>query len=153
MPRWTQPTIGEEVVRVQPTAPVSDWLLSVAEVLPLPHPAVPPYTLGEAVTELGDYAQAVGASNWKSIPSVKNGASLRREIESQSETLGERLGASIASAHDDLREAAEPEVVVAAAARFDEVWHSEIAVTDAFRDLCDAAKLPRITGSSTLRWG
>ena len=49
------------MVRVGSTATVSDWLLSVAEVLPLPHRAVPPYTLGEAVAELGAYALAVGA--------------------------------------------------------------------------------------------
>jgi len=145
MPKWTQPTIGDEVVRVQPTARVSDWLLSVAEVLPLPHRAVPPYTLGEAVAELGDYAQAVGALNWKSLPSKKNRASLRNEIEAQSETLGERLDALIASVLDDLRDDSDPEAVVAAAARFNEAWHSEMAVTDAFRDLCDAAKVPGMT--------
>jgi hypothetical protein len=145
MPRWTQPTIGDEVVRVQPTARVSDWLLSVAEVLPLPHRAVPPYTLGEAVAELGDYAQAVGALNWKSLPSKKNRASLRNEIEAQSETLGERLGALTACMLDDLHDDSDPEAVVAAAARFNEAWHSETAVTDAFRDLCDAAKVPGMT--------
>lgn len=145
MPKWTQPTIGDEVVRVQPTARVSDWLLSVAEVLPLPHRAVSPYTLGEAVAELGDYAQAVGALNWKSPPSKKNRGSLRNEIEAQSETLGERLGALIASVLNDLRDDSDPEAVVAAAARFNEAWHSEMAVTDAFRDLCEAAKVPGMT--------
>ena len=132
-------------MRVQPTARVSDWLLSVAEVLPLPHRAAPPYTLGEAVAELGDYAQAVGALQWKCWTSKKNRASLRNEIEAQSETLGERLGALIASVLDDLRDDSDPEAVVAAAARFNEAWHSEMAVTDAFRDLCDAAKVPGMT--------
>lgn len=136
---------GEEVVRIQPTARVSEWLLSVAEVLPLPHRAVPPYTLGEAVTELGDYAQAVGALNWQSRPSQNNRTSLHREIAAQSETLGERLGALIASVLDDLRDDSDPEAVVVAAARFNEAWHSEMAITDAFRDLCDAATVPGMT--------
>ena len=124
---------------------MSDWLLSVAEVLPLPYRAVPPYTLGEAVAELGAYAQAVGALKWDLYPSGKNRASLRTEIEAQSETLGKRLGASIAPLLDDLRDDTEQEAVVAAAARFSEAWHSAVAVTDAFRDLCDAAKVPRTT--------
>ena len=133
------------MVRVQPTATVSDWLLSVAEVLPLPHRAVPPYTLGEAVAELGDYAQAVGASKWDLPFATRNRAVLRTEIETQSEAIGGRLGALIAPLLDDLRDDANQEAVVAAAARFNEVWHSEMAVTNAFRDLCAAAKVPGTT--------
>lgn len=133
------------MVRVRPTARVSDWLLSVAEVLPLPHQAVPPYTLGEAVAELGDYAQAVGAPNWKSTASERNRASLRKEIEAQSETLGERLGALTTWMLNDLHDDSDPGAVVAAAARFNKAWHSETAVTDAFRDLCDAAKVHGMT--------
>lgn len=145
MPKSKQPKIGDEVERVRPTATVSGWLLSVAEALPLPHRADLPYTLGEAVAELGDYAQAVGAESWNSKPSKENRASLRKEIAAQSETLAERLGALVASVLDDLRDDSDPEAVVAAAARFNEAWHSETAVRDAFRDLCDAAKVPGMT--------
>lgn len=133
------------MVRVRPTAAVSGWLLSLADVLPLPHRADLPYTLGEAVAELGDYAQAVGAGGWDSKPSKDNRASLRNEIAAQSEALAERLSALVASALDDLRDDSCPEAVVAAAARFDDAWHSEMAVTDAFGDLCDAAKVPGMT--------
>ena len=133
--------IGEDVVRVRPTATVSDWLLSVAEVLPLPHRADAPYTLGEVVAELGGYAQAVTPSKWNSKIVVNNRDSLRKEILAQSEAVGGRLGAFVAPLLDDLRDDANREAVVAAAAKFGEVWHSEMATADAFRDLCDAAKV------------
>ncbi|WP_415855898.1 hypothetical protein [Sinomonas sp. G460-2] len=137
--------MGDEAVRVRPTATVSDWLLSVAEVLPLPYRAVPPYTLGEAVAELGDYAQAVDASGWNSRVARNNRDSLRTEIEAQSEAIGGQLGALIVPLLDDLQDVADQEAVVAAATRFGEVWHSEIAITDAFRDLCAAAKVAGVT--------
>ena len=136
------------MVRVRPTATVSDWLLSVAEVLPLAHREVPPYTLGEAVAELGAYAQAVGSLNWNCKDcrnTKKNRTSLRNEIEAQSKTLGRRLGAIVASVRDDLRDDSDSEAVVAAAARFSEAWHSKLAISDAFGDLCDAAKVPGTT--------
>jgi len=138
------------MVRVGPTAIVSDWLRSVAEVLPLPHLAVPPYPLGEAVAELGAYAQAIAASKWESTPSKKNRNSLRAEIEAQSETIGSRLSASITPLLDSLRDDTYQDTVVAATTRFSEAWHAEGAVTDAFRDLCDTAKVPGTT-SHTLR--
>jgi hypothetical protein len=133
------------VVRVRPTATVSDWLLSVAEVLPLPHRAGPPYTLGEAVAELGDYAQAIDASKWDSRFARNNRASLRIEIEAQTEAIGGRLGAFVAPLLDDLRDDANHNAVVAAAAQFNEAWHSKTAITDAFGDLCDSAKVLGIT--------
>lgn len=132
-------------MRVRPTATVSDWLLSVAEVLPLQHRAVPPYTLGEAVAELGEYVQAVDASEWNSNSAKNNRDSLRTEIQAQSEAIGERLGALIDPLLDDLRDGGRQEAVVVAATRFGEVWHSELAVTDAFLDLCDAAKVSGTT--------
>lgn len=148
---WTQPTIGENVVRVRPTATVSDWLLSVAEVLPLPHRVVPPYTLGEAVAELGEYAQAIDAAEWNSRFARSNRHSLRTEIQVQSEAIGGRLGALVAPLLGDLRDDTNQESVVAAATRFGEVWHSEIAVTDAFRDLCAAAKVFGMTSRALRR--
>lgn len=133
------------MARVRPTATVSDWLLSVAEVLPIPHRAGPPYTLGEAVAELGDYAQTIDASEWDSRFAKNNRASLQIEIKAQSESLGGRLGALVAPLLDALLHDATHEAVVAAAARFNEVWYSEMAVTDAFCDLCDAAKVSGVT--------
>ncbi len=58
------------MVRVNSTAAVDDWLHTVAKVLPLSHREAPPYSLGEAVAELGAYSQAIGAiqrgQNWAS---------------------------------------------------------------------------------------
>lgn len=136
--------------RVQPTSEVNGWLMSVAEVLPLPHRAVAPYTLGEAVAELGAFAQAVDASVWDSGFRKANRRSLRNEIEAQAEATGGRLGALIALLLDDLRDDTDPEAVAGMAAQFKEAWHSATAVTDAFHDLCDAAKVPGVT-SRTLR--
>lgn len=127
--------------RARATAPVSEWLLSVSEVLPLPHRAVPPYTLGEAVAELGAYAEAVSAERWDSSPGRKTRASLRDEIDAQVDTIGEQLGTSIAFLLDDLRYDSDQEAVRGAAARFSEEWHSEAAIADAFSDLSGAAKV------------
>ena len=127
-------------MRVQPTANVSDWLLSVAEVLPLPRRAGPPYALGDAVAELGEYAQSVPASDWNKNASKKNRVSLRKEIDAQVEALGARLGALVDPLLGDLRGGAGQEAIVAAATKFGEVWRSEGAVTDAFHDICAAAK-------------
>lgn len=146
MPKWTQPTIGDEVVRVRPTATVSDWLLSVAEVLPLPYGDGPPYTLGEAVAELGAYAQATKASEWnKPRPIKKNRDDLQAEIDAQFQTLGGRLEKLIAPLLANIRDDTDQEAVVEAAARFSEAWHSQIAITSAFGDLCDAAKVSGMT--------
>lgn len=133
------------MVRVRPTANVSDWLLSVAEVLPLPHRAGPPYTLGEAVAELGDYAQSIESSKWDSSFAKKNRVALQIEILAQSESLGAQLTALVSPMLDDLLHDATLEVIIEVAARFDEVWHSEPAITDAFHDLCDAAKVSGVT--------
>jgi hypothetical protein len=114
----------------------------VAEVLPLPHRAVPPYTLAEAVAELSDYAQATDASKWNKDFARTRRRFLRIEIDAQSETIGQRLGVLIFPLLDDLRDDANQEAVVVAATRFGEVWCSEVAVTEAFRDLCAPAKVP-----------
>lgn len=133
------------MVRVRPTAKVSDWLLSVAKVLPLPHGTVRPYTLGEAVAELGDYAQAGNSSTWNSWSSTNHRASLGTEVTAQSEAVGGRLRALVAPLLEDLRFDSNREAVVVAADRFNEVWHSEIAIADAFSDLCAAARVSGMT--------
>lgn len=133
------------MARVQPTAVVSDWLLSVAEVLPIPHGAPAPYTLGEAAAELGAYAQAVGRSDWNSGHAKQNRESLSGEIASQSAFLGQRVADLIATAVADMRDDSDPDSVIAAVAAFAQTWHSETAVTAAFHDLCDASQVPGAT--------
>lgn len=141
----TQPMIGERVVRVQPTAPVSDWLYSVAEVLPLAHRAMPPYTLGEAVAEYGAYAQATPASGWNSPQANNNRDSLRSEVGRQAEAVGERLGTLVIPLLEIFGKDSSADAVVSAAARFAEVWCSETARMHAFDDLCHAAAFPAAT--------
>ena len=134
------------MVGVRPTAIVSDWLLSVAEVLPLPYRDGPLYTLGEAVAELGAYAQATKASEWNNPRPIKtNRDDLQSEIEAQFQTLGVRLEKIVAPLLANIRDDSDQEAVVEAAARFSEAWHSRIAITDAFGDLCDAAKVSGVT--------
>ncbi len=135
-------------MRVGPTADVSGWLLSVAEVLPLPHLAGPPYTLGEAVAELGAYAQAIDPSNWDQGFAPGQRSKLREEIEAQSAMLGSRLNTLLAFLLDDLRDDSDPADTVAAAARFSNEWHSAAAITEAFSDLCDKAKTAGATSHS-----
>ncbi|MCA4132631.1 hypothetical protein [Arthrobacter sp. M4] len=76
---------------------------------------------------------------------------MQTEIQAQSEAVGGRLGALVVPLLDDLRDDANQEAIVAAATRFGEVWHSEIAVTDAFRDLCAAAKVFGMTSRALRR--
>lgn len=138
-------------MRVGPTADVSGWLLSVAEVLPLPHMAGPPYTLGEAVAELGAHAQTTDASGWNRKFSLGRRSSLQEEIKAQSAFLGSRLGAQLTPLLDDLRDDSDPADTAAAATRFSDVWHSAAAITDAFGDLCDKAKTVGTTSHALRR--
>jgi len=138
------------MARVRQTSDVSDWLFSVAKVLPLPHRAFLPYTLGDAVTELGAYAQAIDASEWDSNFVKSNLDALKKEIKAQSGNLGKRLSAVVDTVLVDLLDGSTPETVIAAAARFNETWHSKRAIANSFRDLCDAAK-DRSSTSRALR--
>ncbi|QTG82083.1 hypothetical protein [Arthrobacter crystallopoietes] len=122
----------------------------MAEVLPLPHRTVRPYTLGEAVAELGDYVQTGDVSTWNSRSSTSHRASLRTEIKAQSEAVGGRLGTLVAPLLHDLRLDGNQEAIIATADQFNEIWHSEVAIAEAFWDLCAAAKVPGKT-SDTLR--
>lgn len=133
------------MVRVRPTAEVSDWLYSVAEVLPLQHRAVRPYSLGEAVAELGAYARAVDPLDWKKFHCKGNRSSLRREIEAQSRNLGKTLGASILPMLATFSDDADQAALVYAAEQFEKAWQSKASVADAFEDLCEAAKEPAAT--------
>lgn len=138
------------MVRVQPTAEVSDQLRSVAAVLPLPHRAAAPYSLGEAVAELGSYAQAVGSSGWTTRAARGNRDSLWHEIAAQAQTVGPRVDRLIADTLQDLRDE-DPNVVRSTAEQFATKWHSKAAITDAFQDLCDAANTPGVTSGMLRR--
>lgn len=133
------------MARVRPTADVDTWLQSVAEVLPLPHRAPVPYTLGEAVRELGDYAHSLGGAEWTSRSAENYRLSLRGEIHAQFEFVGGRLRTLVEPLLAELCAGSAPEVVSAAAATFRESWHSERAKCAAFDDLCAQARIPGTT--------
>lgn len=130
------------MARVGAIGEVSDWLQSAAKALPLPHRAPAPFTLGEAVAELGSYAQASSREKWNSQFSKKNRALMQTEIAARQETVGQRLGALVMTLVTDLREETEQHSIVEAAQRFSDLWHTGTALAEAFRDLCDAAKVP-----------
>jgi hypothetical protein len=127
-------------VRVGPIADVSGWLRSVAEVLPLKHREGLPYTLGEAVAELGAYAAAVSEDGWSERSVKKNRASISREIEVQSEFVGPHLRELTAPLLQALRGSVGRSQTVDAAFRFAETWHGGAAISVGFRDVCEAAQ-------------
>lgn len=122
-------------------APPSDWIESVAKVLPHPHGQVNPYELSDAVAELGAYAASCSSSAWHSSRSVSNHRnSLQAEVDFQSRTLGKRLAATVGSALVDLNKTSNREAIIQAAARFVEAWRTDTAIAAAFEDLCEEAK-------------
>lgn len=132
-------------MRVRPPASVSEWLLSVAEVLPLPYRSKLPYTLGSAIIELGEYAEAVGSEKWNERASRTHRSSLGSEIEFQTSRLGPRLAKMVGPRLEALRNGLEAQTVAVLANGFAELWHSTAAIEAAFRDLCDAAKARGVT--------
>lgn len=138
------------MARVRPTAKVSGWVQSVAQVLPLTHRAPAPYTLGEAIAELGAYARATGDAAWAKSPATKNRSSLRAELAFQIDRVGQRLGLRIAPLLSALQDDSDRAKTAEASARFADFWATDGAITAAFDDLCDAAQAPGVT-SHTLR--
>ncbi|KJL28597.1 hypothetical protein RL72_00403 [Microbacterium azadirachtae] len=128
-----------------PPAPVSEWMLSVATVLPVPYREPAPYALGEAISELRAYAQATRPADWMSRTVMSNRTSLRAELDAQIERLGKHLHARLGEALGSLRNETNRERTIATADRILEEWHSQAAITDAFQDLCDTAHTPQTT--------
>ncbi len=131
------------MARVRPPAPVSDWMVAVAEALPHPHRQPAPYTLGEAISELGAFADSVTTPAWKASRAVKgNRDSLHAEVDAQSKALGPRLRSHVGNTLAAAQGATNRASVVKACADFDDVWRSEAGITAAFDDLCAEAKNP-----------
>lgn len=139
------------MARVRPPAPVSDWMVAVAEVLPHPHRQPAPYTLGEAVSELGAYADSVTSSAWTGSRAVRgNRDSLRTEVGAQTKVLGTRLRAHVSKPLTAVSGPASRTSLAKACIAFEGVWRSKAAVTAAFEDLCAEAKIVS-TGTARLR--
>lgn len=137
------------MARVQPPAPVSDWMMTTATVLPHPFKQSAPYSLGEGVAELGAYAKSTVSAGWDTARPVKaNRRSLEKELDAQSARLGDQLRAHIDDVYCSVRYECDRLSLVGAAERFGEAWSSNTAIACAFDDLCDAA---RTASTSTLR--
>lgn len=134
--------------RIRPDAPVSEWMASVATVLPHRYQQPAPYTLAEAFAELGAVASSAAPSDWSRNGSVqKTCKQLLIELDTHRAVLGEHLGTRVDGLFAAIRDPASQESVVDACATFNDVWHAEVAITDAFTDLCDAAKTPHATST------
>lgn len=130
---------------------VSEWMLTVAQVLPLPHGAELPYTLGDAVHEIGAWARASDPSGWKSRQTTRTVESLRVELRAQLLRIGPRLTDTLAAVVGDLIAASTRDDIVVLTDRFTEAWVRDSTIIDAFWDLCDAAQQPGARTES-LRW-
>lgn len=128
---------------MRPTADVAPWLDTVSEILPIPFRAPAPYTLGEAVAELGAYADVTDARKWsdpKNRTITRNRTSLRNEVEGQSPFMGPRLASLMAPEMEAISAARTTDQTVEAAARFAERWHEQDSIGAAFRDMCERAR-------------
>lgn len=139
------------MARARPGAAVSDWMVAVSDALPHPRRQTAPYTLAEAVSELGAYAQSTAPSSWRKLRAVLvNRESLSHELSAQREPLGPRLRSLIDASFDAVHQEEDQQKQVLASSEFIDRWRSEAAITSAFEDLCEEAKNPA-AGSVRLR--
>jgi len=116
--------------------PPGEWMRSVAELLPVPHLAPQPFTLGEAVAELKLWAETARAESWRD---GKNRRSLNLDIASGLNVLGPRLRSRVEDLLRGLDTEHDREAIAAACATFFEIWGTMDAISESFRDLCEAA--------------
>jgi hypothetical protein len=140
---------GSEV-RIRPVANVSEWMYSVSDALLRLDREHPPYTLGEAVAELREYAEGTKSSHWERNQVRQNISSLRHEIAVQRDTLGKRQTTTLLPLIEGLAAVNDRADLIVALKIIENLWHSSRSIIDAFRDLCDEAKRPTVT-SGTLR--
>jgi hypothetical protein len=138
-------------VRMGTRPAVSEWMLTVAQVLPLPHRAELPYTIGDAVLETGAWARAADPSRWKSRETARTVESLRVELRAQLRRIGPRLTDAFAVVVADLIAAQARDDILMLTGQLTEMWAQESTIVDAFWDLCDAARQPDARTKS-LRW-
>lgn len=112
------------------------WMESVSELLRLPPRAPQPFTLGEAVAELGLWASTARDDSWKN---ASNRSSLARDIDFHLDIVGPRLRASLSDLLPSLATDTDRATVAIAAADFAERWQRRDTIDAAFRDLCEAA--------------
>lgn len=112
------------------------WMQSVAELLPTPHKGPLPFTLGEAVAELGLWAGTARAESWANRG---NRESLDHDVEITLAVTGPKLRAVVDDLLPMLRTSAGRPAILQATAEFSERWQQPAAVLAAFSDLCAMA--------------
>lgn len=122
--------------------PPGKWMEAVAKVLPLPHRAAMPFTLGEAVEELGLWARLARSESWASS---QNRRSLETDIDALAAQAGPRLRDQLKSVLAETLEATDRSDISVVTVRFLDRWRAVESVSAAFRDLCSAAVEPAVT--------
>jgi hypothetical protein len=112
-----------------------EWMLSVAASLRVPHRGPLPFTLGDAVDELGRWSRMAREDAWLRAAL----RSLDRDVTVGLASVGARLRAEIADLLPDLTTARERPVISVAAKALAARWGSPALIEAAFLDLCDAA--------------
>lgn len=112
-----------------------DWMRSVADVLSVTR-STHSFTLGEAVAELGLWANTARNDSWKNLG---NRRTLFRDVKIAGEALGPRLRTHVSDLLQDLGEEANRQTVGETASLFATRWHQTESIRASFRDLCEVA--------------
>lgn len=116
-----------------------DWMQSVADVIRVHHRSPRPFTLGEAVAELGTWARDAREEAWTH---GGNRNSLDGDIAFMTKAVGPEVLAVISGLLPDLVTTNDRSKVFHAASDFKRLWTRPSTIGAAFRDLCDlSAKL------------
>ncbi|WP_406245421.1 hypothetical protein ACI7YT_10180 [Microbacterium sp. M] len=122
--------------------PPGKWMEVVGEVLPLAYRAAMPFTLREAVEELGLWAKLARAESWASS---QNRRSLKTDIDALAVQAGPRLRDQLKSVLAETLEATDRSDISVVTGRFRDRWRAAESISAAFRDLCSAAAQPAVT--------
>lgn len=116
--------------------PPEEWILSVSEVIRVPHRGALPFTIGEAVAELGTWARDARDEAWNHSG---NRHSLDGDIADLSRAVGQEVHAVISDLLPSLTTAIDRQVIRQTTADFKERWTRPSTIGAAFRNLCDLA--------------
>lgn len=114
-----------------------EWMQSVAAIIAVPHRAERPFTLGEAVAELGIWARDARDDAWAF---AGNRVSLDNDIAGLVTFIGPEVLAIVSDLLPQLSTANDRVVVSQAANDFTARWTQPATIGAAFRDLCAFAR-------------
>lgn len=119
-----------------------DWMQSVSAVITVPRRAESPFTLGEAVAELGIWASEARDEAWTHSG---NRDSLERDIAFLATLLGPEVLAIVTDLLPQLSTGNDRVAVAQATRVFTARWTQPATIGAAFRDLCAFAQSPGAT--------